>query len=279
MSAAEKLPEVPALSPSIAHVLTSESALHAWTIHRLLGNRPKKVTDDQERGRLLHALVLEAGAGIEIIDADDFRTKDAQRERDGARAAGKIPVCGPKHVEALVTAGKIRERIDEIRIRGERIDLSAGIAEQRMEWSEFAVHGDITCHGHIDWLRNDHQLVLDLKTGDGSGHPDMCAAKLLRSAGVIQDAAYRRAVESLDKRVAGRVEFVFLFAQTVEPFAVTPIECAGSMREIGVNRWERAIELWSRCLATNHWPSYATAPVRVEAPAWAVARELMEDAA
>lgn len=269
MSAAEKLPEIPALSPSIAHLLTSESPLHAWSAHRLLGNKPRPPSDGMTKGQIIHALVLNDADRLEVIDADDFRSKAAREARDAALLAGKTPVAGPKYAEALEVADRILQRIIEL-----GYDLSKGTTEQRIEWAEGAVHGDIICHGHLDWLRNDRQLVIDLKTTDQSAHPDLCAGRLLRTAGVIQDAAYRRAVASRDPRLAGRVEFNFLFAQTVEPFAVTPIECAGSMREIGENRWYRAIELWSRCIKTNQWPSYSQSVVRVDAPSWALAREL-----
>jgi len=274
MSAAEKLPEVPALSPSIAHILTSESPLHAWSAHRLLGNKPKPSTDEMEWGKILHAVVLSDMDRLHVIDADSFRTNAAREARDTARAAGLIPVCAPAYEEALADGGRIANRIADL-----GYDLATGASEQRVEWTEFAVHGNVTCHGGIDWLRHDRQLIIDLKTHKGSGSPDACAGRLVHTAGVIQAAAYPRAIASLDPSLAGRIEFVFLFAQTVEPFAVTPIACAGSMNELGENRWERAIESWSRCLATNDWPSYATSPVRVEAPAWVLARELMEEAA
>lgn len=256
----------PKLSPSIAHVLTSESPLHAWTIHRLLGNKPRPVTDAQEKGRLLHALLLRGAELVEVIDADDYRTKAAKEARDAARAANRIPVLADKHAAALVAVERIREAIDRLGL----LHLDTGHAEHRVEWSE----GAADCSGVLDWVSDDAALIADLKTTEGSAHPDVCAAKLLKEGGVIQDTAYRRAIGSLHPEMLGRVRMVFLFAQTVEPYAVTAVECGGSMQEIGAARWSRAVDVWTHCLGKGrereHWPSYADGVVKVDAPAWAM---------
>jgi hypothetical protein len=267
-------PETPALSPSIAHVLTSESPLHAWTIHRLLGNRPRPVTDAQERGRLIHSLLLEDGAGVEVIEADSFRTKEAKAARDAAREAGKIPVVREKYEAALTVAGRLGERIAKL-----GISLDGGMTEQRIEWREMGAADDVLCHGRLDWWSANRTRIVDIKTTDGSVHPDACAASLVRDAGVIQEAAYVRAVEQLHPELAGRVSTLFLFCELSEPWAVTPIELGGSMREIGAMRWARAVDLWAHCLKHDSWPTYATGPIRVEAPAWALAREMDKEAA
>lgn len=268
--------ETPALSPSIAHVLTTESALHAWTIHRLLGALPRPTSDAQEKGHIFHALILEGGKGLRVIDATSYRSRLAKDARDEARELGEIPVLASKLDDYQLAADRIREQIAAF-----GFDLDDGVAEQRLEWAETTDAGDIRCSGRADWIRTDRQLVIDLKTTDGSAHPDACAGKLLREPGVIQDTAYRRAVAFADMALAGRVEVVFLFAQTVEPYAVTPAFCGGSMREIGALRWARAMEIWGRCMARGrarkHWPSYAHMPVQIEAPGWAVAREMGEE--
>jgi hypothetical protein len=264
---------VPALSPSIAHILDSESPLHAWTAHRLLGNKPRPPTDAQEKGKLIHALLFDDHDTLAVVEADSFRTNEAKAARDSARKTGLTPVLRPKLDEAQAIAARLRERIE-----GFGYDLAKGHPEHRVEWTERAPDGaSIACHGRLDFLCADRPLVLDLKTTEGSAHPSACTAKLLNTAGVIQDTAYRHAVTYLDPSMAGRVEMVFLFAQVVEPYAVTPIICGGTMREIGFGRWSRAVAAWARCLRTDQWPSYATYPVQVEAPAWMLARNMMED--
>lgn len=267
-------PEIPRLSPSIAHELLSESPLHAWTIHRLLGGMPKPVTDAQERGSAIHAFVFQAGSGVVLVPHDDFRSKAAKEARDAARENGEIPLAGPKYEELRSASERIRSEIERL-----GYDLSTGHAELRMEWSESSEFGDVDCSGRIDWIRNDRQLILDLKTREGSCHPNLCASLLVKSPGHLQEAAYKRAAAYGNPDLIGRIRMVFLFAQTVEPFSVVPIECAGSMQELGEVRWARAVDTWGACLRKGrereHWPSYADAPVRVEAPVWALQQEML----
>lgn len=264
--------ETPALSPSIAHVLLEESPLHAWTIHRLLGGRPRPSTSAQESGRLLHALLLEGGAGVQVIECEDFRAKAARIERDAVRADGGIPVPRPRYEEAVGVVAKLRESL-----AAQGIDLEGGSTEVKVEWHDPGAHGSVLCHGRFDWWSADRLRVIDLKTSDGSAHPQACAAKLVREGGVLQAEAYRRAVEHLHPELIGRVEVLFLFAETSDPFVVTPILCGGTMRELGALRWKRALDLWSWCLARDRWPSYVEGPIEVEAPSWALNLELAKE--
>jgi len=262
--------KTPALSAHVAHVLETESPLHAWTYHRRLGGKPKPPTSPMELGTIMHNLLLEGGNRVVELPYDAYRSNEAKAEKAKVLALDLLPVLSEKLVEAKTCVERWRERLQSIRILGEPFDFSGGVSEVPLEWTEDGV----LCHGRPDWLRKDRALIVDWKTTEGNNAPETCAAALLRSAGVIQDHAYRTAVEIEHPELAGRVQCVFLFAQIVEPFAVTPITCAASMREIGSGRWRRARETWERCLRTNTWPSYATSPVAVEAPAWALHREM-----
>jgi len=265
--------ERPALSQSIAHILVSESPLHAWSAHRLLGGEPRPTTDAQSKGRLLHRMLLEGGDGIVVLDYPDWRTKAAREERAEVTATGKLPILAEAYAELVHSVERIRANIDTA-----GVSLEGGECEVRLEWHEESRVGGVLCHGVLDWLSDDHSHIIDLKTGEASAHPDACAARLVRYGGALQDAAYRSAVSKLWPEMIGRVAVTFVFVETVAPFAVTPVTCASTMREYGESRWLRAVELWARCLESNHWPGYGA--TRVEAPPWALAREMeMEEEA
>jgi hypothetical protein len=265
--------EIPALSPHVAHVLETESPLHAWTYHRLLGGMPKPPTDPQTSGTILHNLLLEGGDKIVPLPHADYRKEVAKADRELALANGLLPCLQHKLDEAMVCVERWKERLQELQINGRGFSFDDGDTEVPLEWEEQGV----LCHGRPDWLSPSRALIVDWKTTEGSAAPDVCAAKLLRTAGVIQDWAYRSAVELENPELAGRVEVIFLFAQTVEPYAVTPIICGPTMREIGCGRWRRALETWARCLKTNEWPSYTRVPIHVEAPGWMLAQEMMNE--
>jgi len=267
--------ETPALSPYIAQMLDAESAEHAYTFHRLLGGKRRKTTDAQTNGLLFHAALLEGGKGIEVIDADAFRSTAAKAARDDALSRGLIPIVAPKWEMMQPALERIRANMEAV-----GFPLMGGHVEAKLQWQQGASDGDVLCHARIDWLSDDWGQIVDLKTTDGSIHPDNCAATILRNGGAIQEAAYRSAVSTLRPEVAGRELFTFLFVETREPYSVVPIECADSMREIGESKWQRAVELWSRCLRNDDWPGYSSnGPVRVHAPAWALAREIEEQSA
>ena len=172
----------------------------------------------------------------------------------------------------MTAARATAERLSA-RIRGYGIDLGSGTTEVPLRW----VDSGVTCSGRLDFLLQNMTQIIDVKTTEGSVHPDACAAALCNQAGAIQDCAYRRAVEILRPDLAGRVDVLFLFCQMVEPFAVTPVRCGGTMRQLGALRWEAALRIWERCLRLDEWPSHVSGPVFVEAPAWAMTKELMRE--
>jgi hypothetical protein len=259
----------PSLSRGCAQTLATECPLKAYMEHPRLGNQPRQPTDPTDKGTLIHTLLLDAGPEIEVIDAKDWRTNAAKEARDAAREAGKTPVLSAKYNEIKIAAQRIRERLDEF---GEG-DL-VGLAEQTIVWTENYA-GGVWCRVRPDLLRLEAGEIKDLKTIHRA-HPNTIAKHFIDYGYAIQNACYTRAVEALNPDLAGRVTMKFLFCEIEPPYCVTPAYCAGSMRELGESRWNRAVEIWERCLRTKYWPGYVEEPVAIEAPAWAMAQEMME---
>src|SRR5262245_60670140 len=83
----------PSLSASIAKLLSSRTPLHAWYAHPRLNPAYEVDTDQKfDIGTACHSLILNDPRIFHIVDADDWRTKDAKAQRDEARAAGKVPL-------------------------------------------------------------------------------------------------------------------------------------------------------------------------------------------
>lgn len=266
--------ETPALSASIASILLSQSPLHAWSAHRLLGNVPRPETDAMRKGKLYHQLLVPGGARLEVFDYPSWQSKAAREARGVAEAEGKTPILSHKYEEAMAGVERIRERL-----RAEGVDLSNGNTELRLEWWEPALVGldGVLCHGVLDWVTPDRRLIRDIKTTDGSVTREACEAAIFRGGGAIQRAAYISAVSRLFPDTAGRVEFEFIFCETREPYAVHIGPCAGSLVELGERQWSRAIELWAQCLRDDHWPGPGEGRTRFEAPAWALAAEMARE--
>lgn len=257
--------EAPSLSASIGKLLTEKSPMHAHSAHPKLGGKKLEPNEAMDHGSLVHKLLLGAGAEIEIIEADDFKTKAAREARDAAREAGKIPALAEAHSRATESVGIIRQRLADF-----DLDLD-GVSEQAALWTEETVHGPIWCRSLIDHLRTNRCQAIDLKTAQ-SAHPRACVNHVLSYGYDIQQAAYTQALDRVFPDLAGRWDFVFVFVETVAPYAVTPARLDAVLRERGRRRWEQACGMWAHCLKTGEWPGYVDEIVYLESPSWVLSQ-------
>jgi hypothetical protein len=258
--------DVPSLSSSIAHVIDSESPMHARARHPKFGGFSRPPTKSMDNGSLSHALLLGAGKGIKVIDAENFKKKVAQEERDAARDEGLIPVLKAEYEEALVTAEILRARFAQ---KGISLD---GKSEVTALWSERASSGaEVQCRGMIDHLTLPR--VYDIKS-TRSAKPDVCRRHVESYGYAIQRAAYVSAVERIHPELAGRVDFIFVFYETEPPYDVTPVRLSGAFRELGERGWRRAVDRWEECLRKDEWPGYTSGTIELEPSPWALTRDM-----
>lgn len=262
----------PTLSASIAATLVLESPKHAWLAHPKLGGHRWEPTTASDMGSAIHNILLEGGNRISVIYADDYRKSQAQELRDSARAAGSIPILKAKHEQAKEVCLAISKQMLSL---GVPLD---GDSELAVTWTEQTPLGPIWCRGKLDHLRlSGHPRIIDLKTTAAGVRPRQCASRIVDAGYDIQAAAYTSAVEKLMPHMAGRVEFIFVFAEVDPPYAVTAVRPDGSLRELGRRRWDRACREWAQALQSNVWRMYADRVVDVGAPVWSLAQEMEEN--
>jgi hypothetical protein len=260
---------VPSLSSSIAHVLDTESPLHAWSRHPRFGGVKRAPTKSLENGSLSHSLLLGTGKDVEVIDAKDFRTNAAKEARDAARAEGRVPVLADDFNEAKATADELRKRFDDLGI------VLDGESELTALWTETASNGaTVQCRGMIDHLKLPR--IYDIKS-IRSANPAICRKHVESYGYATQHAAYVSAVERIKPELAGRVEFIFVFYELEPPFAVTPVRLSGVFRQLGDRAWKRSVDRWEACLRTNKWPAYADEIIDLEPSGWALSRDMERD--
>lgn len=264
----DDLGDVPRLSQSIANKLLNESPYHAWASHPRLGGEKKEPTEAMQLGTLLHSLVTFDSSKIVIVDAGDWRTKAAQEQRSEALEIGMIPVLRHKCEEAERAARAIRNTAREY-----GFNLPEMAPESTILWDEFTLTNKrVACKGRLDYW-DGASLVIDLKTTSDASLQS-CIRSICDRGYDLQAAAYIKAVESERPSLMGRVRFVNLFVETAAPYLMTPVEMDESFLTIGRAKWQRAVDLWHRCLTTDHWPGYVEQVVKVSAPSWAVAKEM-----
>lgn len=261
---ADAIGEQPSLSASIACLLVSKSPAHARHAHPRLN--PEFVPEDSDIfdvGTVAHSLLLEDDSRLEIIIADNWRTKVAQEQRTEARAAGKIPLL-QKHaaeVVAMVAAAKVYIAEHEAKPPL----LADGKAEQTLVWEE----SGITLRARLDWLRDDYAVVDDYKTST-SADPEWFARKAIYDHGYdVKAAFYLRAV----KAVTGvDAEFRWLVQEKKAPYALSVVSPGPDVLALANEKVQYAIDLWRGCLLNDDWPSYSKYVATAELPAWEEAR-------
>lgn len=258
----------PRLHQSIASELL-RSPLHGyWKAFR---KDEEPYSETTTRGQIAHSLLL-GGSRIQIVDADDWRTKAAKETRELARAQGLLPILRPKMEDATAL---YKATCENLKAHG--IELS-GKSEVTLQWTN---RMGTDCEGTLDHLIRGRKLadIYDLKFCD-SAEKRVCEGKFLSYGYDIQHAAYTEAVETLWPEHAGRVKMQFIFQETNPPYAMRLMPLAGSMRESGRWRWARANEIWQDCLeqcgVETPWPAYADDGEPAECPAWALNAQIAE---
>jgi len=271
---ADPSPE-PSLSSSLAKVLLDYSPEHARAAHpRLAAPRPAdeevedKPTRPKEIGTAAHRLILGAGCDLTVIDAADYKGKDAQAARKAAYAAAGAPILAPDLAKAERAATRVLSHVAAI-------SGCEGFATAPAE--VVAVVRDVSGA----WLRimmdrveihPTHAIIWDVKSSSQSSAPQGLGRRVEQMAMEVQAALYTRVLATLLPRLSGRIVFRWIFVEADEPNGVCVAQADGAGTEIGARKVAAAIHLWNRCRAADHWPGYPAEIVRVDYPEWAERR-------
>jgi PDDEXK-like uncharacterized protein DUF3799 len=255
----------PSLSASIAHILLSSSAQHAWFAHPKLN--PAYQSEESEAfdlGTAAHAYLLEGEKNFVIVQAPDWRTKLAKDARDDARAQGKIPLLADRWGDvqgmALAARQQLEQHDDPPR------PFLDGRPEETLIWQE----GDVWCRARTDWLHADHRTIDDLKTTSASANPDVWTRGPLFSSGYdVQAAFYLRGLKAI---FGTEGVFRFVVQENFPPYALSVVGLAPDALALADRKVSRALTLWRHCLTTNTWPGYPQQTCYAEAPAWETSR-------
>jgi len=218
-----------------------------------------------------HAAILGDTDQLAIIDADNFRTKAAKEAKAEAEANGKIPVTAPQYSKLEPGSARIRQELKRFGI------IFDGAIEDRLEWEEETTTGaTVQCSGVLDhWCGSG---ICDLKTGSEPVSVHKAIQLISSSHALLQDAAYKSALQAVHGIEPERNEFIFAFVQTQEPFSVTPVTLGGDFRELSALRWQRAVDRWSACLSKGtdrkYWPGPVDAVTPISAPGWMMSQEI-----
>jgi PDDEXK-like domain of unknown function (DUF3799) len=257
----------PSLTQSIAKLLIDRSPLHAWHAHPRLGGAGEREREDYTAalaiGNAAHKLLLGRGKDVVIIEADSFRTKEAQAARDAVAARGKVPILAKHHHRAAAMVQVAKEQLAQLVVGA----IDGGDSEVVLAWQE----DGLWFRSMLDWftIPAGRTRVVDYKTSGMSCAPHAIGRMLADAGWDVQAAMHERGLDALDPDGAGRRQHLFIAQENEEPYALTVCELGKSVRTMGHKKLEFATAIWRHCLANNDWPGYPSEIVRPELPGWA----------
>jgi hypothetical protein len=213
-------------------------------------------------GHAAHALVLGVGAPIVVVDAADWRTKDAKAKRDDALAAGETPLLASEYAQVVAMADAIHEHPAAALL----LDPEHGDPERSLFWVDQQTGVWLRCR--LDWMphaSNGRMILVDYKTSVSAERGEF--ARSAAKYGYHQQAAwYMDGVRHLG--LADDVAFVFVVQEKEPPYPVSVVELHPADIEIGAVLNRRAVDLFAECMTSGVWPGYGHGIELVELPYW-----------
>lgn len=268
------------LSSSIIKIMDRQTMAHAWAAHPRLNPNwtPDEFKKEFNLGSAVHALLLEGGKGIEVINPENYVSKNgsvpegytnpAIREaRDMAYHAGKVPLLPWQLTEVQAIANAVTEQLDtHTEMRGW---LTEGKSEQTLLWHE--PDYNVWCRARLDRVPADPDGIWgDLKTTGTTANPEVLGRFAADQGWDIQEAFYRRGIRALG--LCDKPQFRFVCVESYAPYCVSVVGIPPEIQAFADHKIEWALAKWSECLATNKWPGYPQQTCFVEFPPWHFSR-------
>jgi hypothetical protein len=246
----------PSLSQSIGKLILDQSPAHARLAHPRLcppvaaeDEEPEKYVSATAIGNAAHALLLGRGKQVAVGNFDAWRSKEAQKFKAEALAAGRTPIL-PHHMArayAMVEAAR-----EQIAAAGIAFNDELGASEVVVAWQE----NGWWCRTMIDWLHADHRTVLDYKSTAMSCAPHVVEDRPSVMGWDIQAAMHERGLDALDPVSAGRRRHLYINQENEPPYAMTIIQISEADLTMGRKKLAMAMDIWAHCTISGDWPAY-----------------------
>jgi hypothetical protein len=241
----------PSLSTSTIRDLVERSPLAAKFNHPRLGKVQVDTTPGQDLGSAVHALSL-GGHEIVYCDtlnprgdvADDWKTKDAQKFRDEARAKDQIPLLQKDRERVETAASVVRLALTK--------NFSGLQTEQTMIWQD----RDVWHRGRADALgvHAEHgPSDIDVKLCENADAVTWLRTNLMSGGYDVQ----------LGNRGLGHVvlgqprTMFFLLVEYNEPYDWQLVGVGEDVLTMATRKIRHAQKIWAKCLKEDQWPGLA----------------------
>jgi hypothetical protein len=252
----------PSLSRTVLFKLVELSARHGRAIHPRLEPLAEADTDSEiaDYGTAAHASFLQNRSIIDRLDFPTWQSKAAKTARKESYAAGQIPLLDKSYSRAM----RLIDVLEDFRARTGA--FTKGKPEQTVIWQE----GSIWCRARVDWLPDEEEAApWDLKTTAGFATLEAWTRVAWSKGYPLQDAFYCRGLEIVRDGVPP-APMKFCVVEQKPPYGIGVFEMSPVSRDFADEDVRLGIDLWTRALETDVWPSYDEATQFVDPPAWLV---------
>jgi PDDEXK-like domain of unknown function (DUF3799) len=263
----------PSLTQSVAKVLIDRSPAHARLRHPRLNpdlHEPFEYERALAIGNAAHKLLIGRGKEVCVIEADDFRTKEARATRDTTISQGYVPILA-KHIKLA------RELVVVARAELDAIGLHRAFREGHGETVAVWQEHDLWLRSMIDWADVDADVYYDLKTTGRSAAPHAVPGVMADAGWPVQAAFQERGLDVIDPDRAGRRTFVFVMVENEPPYGVSVHEMSEAVLTIGRKQVDHAVSIWGACVRAGAWPGYPRVVNAPEMPGYAEAKWLQRE--
>lgn len=233
------------LSVTSSKLLLPPSCPALFDYHR---QHPKPSTRSMDLGTVVHGMVLGRGQQVAVVQADSWRTKAAQNERDEAEELGMVPMLAKDYDEAT----RIADAVKQHPVAGGL--FAEGDPEISGFWQDPAT--GIWLRMRMDWMTHfEVPTIVDFKT-TADVSPDHFARSVADFGYHRQDPHYRDGLAADLDTDPDEIDFVFVAVDTAPPHLVMVYRLDDQAIQLGREQNKIAREIYRDCTQSGIWPTW-----------------------
>lgn len=221
--------------------------------HPRLGGNKGGATAAMILGTAIHAELLGTENGIDLVDFESFRTKEAKEKKAKIEARGNIAMTSSQFAELTQTLKSVKDNLPD----GVDSFFKVAKAEQCITWEDSITGLLLRCKP--DAYSIDEQSkrirVIDVKT-TGKSIDDRSVQRHANDFGAdIQQVHYSEGLKAL-YGMEYAIDWQFLYISTKEPFLSRLVEIPDDWIDAAAKLRRNAIDGWAECIKSDNWPAY-----------------------
>lgn len=228
----------PSLSRSFVTEMLAKTPAHAWVKHRRLNpHYEREESTSFDLGKAVEDIYFSDSSNIDVIQANDWRTKAAKEMREISRSMGRTALLADQYHEVINCVDSIKRNLPVL----------VGQRELSYIWQE----NGVWCRSRPDFTANDG-WIYDFKT---TGlEPDAWLNSSFEHGYDIQSYMGLHGAAMNGRKYLG---FRFIIAEIKAPYCIYFAEYTPEMLTQAKEKFYIAVRIFGKCLKENNWPGYS----------------------